>query len=62
MKYSASKGAAILNSDHLSQQKRWLSARLGSDALVLRYSTSAGRIETKFLRSYLELLQREKGL
>jgi hypothetical protein len=48
--------AAILNSDLLSQQKRWLSAGLGFDALVPRYSTSAGRIETKFLRSHLELL------
>jgi hypothetical protein len=41
----------------VTQQKRWLSARLGFDMLVPRYSTNAGRIETKFLRPYLELLR-----
>jgi hypothetical protein len=43
--------------EHLIRQKRWLSARLGFDMLVPRYSTSAGHIETKFLQSYLELLE-----
>jgi hypothetical protein len=41
----------------LSQQRSRLSARLGFDTLVPRYSTSAGRMETQFLQTYFEFLQ-----
>ena len=48
--------AVILNMEAIIQPKSWLSARPSFDTRVARYSSSAGRIETKFWRSNLELL------
>jgi hypothetical protein len=45
-----SRASAILNLERPSRQKRWFSARRVSIRPKKAYSTSAGCIETKFLR------------